>query len=42
MLIISAMRVLAIIVLLFGCCAYDISYNNGETVRWLAYTVGIT
>jgi len=31
-----------VIILLFGGCAYDISCNNGETIHWLAYTIGIT
>jgi hypothetical protein len=36
MLIISVMRALTVIVVLFGCFAYDISYNNGDLIRWLA------
>lgn len=35
------MRALTIIVALFGCFVYDISYNNGDIIRWLAYTLGI-
>ncbi|WP_256363863.1 hypothetical protein [Hyphomicrobium sp. 99] len=42
MLIISVMKALTVIVVLFGCFVYDISYNNGETIHWLAYTLGIT
>jgi hypothetical protein len=35
------MRGLTVIVVLFGCFAYDISYNNGEMVRWLADELGV-
>jgi len=42
MLIISAMRALTVIVVLFGCFVYDISYNNGDIIRWLANTLGLT
>lgn len=41
MVIIGGMRALTVIVALFGCFVYDISYNNGDIIRWLAYTLGI-
>lgn len=42
MLIIALMRALTVIVVLFGCFAYDISYNNAELIRWLADTLGLS
>ncbi len=42
MLIISPMKGLTIIVGVFGCFAYDISYNDGRIVRWIGSTLGLS
>ena len=42
MLIIAFMKALTVIVVLFGCFAYDISYNNAELIHWLADALNLS
>jgi hypothetical protein len=35
------MKGLTVIVIAFAMFAYDVSYNNGETVGWIASSLGL-
>jgi hypothetical protein len=39
---IDPMKGLAVIVVIFSCLVYDISYNNGETVHWIGSMLGLS
>ncbi len=36
------MKGLTLIVVMFGCFAYDISYNDGTGFRWVLSTLGLS
>jgi hypothetical protein len=36
------MNGLTVIVVMFGCFAYDVSYNDGAATRWIASILGLS